>query len=113
MADLMDYEQERQALVLNAQIANARKSLRCLLLSFVKNVTLRFLLRAALLFPALIHACSRQQLRTQNHLTREGMTEFSILFGLLALLVGHFIAADLSGFRICTQTRKPKLRLRK
>ncbi|ENE2355330.1 TraR/DksA C4-type zinc finger protein [Serratia marcescens] len=26
MADLMDYEQERQALVLNAQIANARKS---------------------------------------------------------------------------------------
>ncbi|MBH2779232.1 TraR/DksA family transcriptional regulator [Serratia marcescens] len=26
MADLMDYEQERQALVLEAQIANARKS---------------------------------------------------------------------------------------
>lgn len=26
MADLLDYEQERQALVLNAQIANARKS---------------------------------------------------------------------------------------
>lgn len=24
------------------------------------------------------------------------MTEFSILFGLLALLAGHFIAADLS-----------------
>lgn len=56
MADLMDYEQERQALVLNAQIANAVNPPRCLLPLFAKNVTLRFLPRAALPFPALIHA---------------------------------------------------------
>ncbi|EMD1302577.1 TPA: hypothetical protein KUN82_003707 [Serratia marcescens] len=32
----------------------------------------------------------------KSPLRGEGMTEFSILFGLLALLAGHFIAADLS-----------------
>ncbi|BEL72448.1 TraR/DksA C4-type zinc finger protein [Serratia marcescens] len=69
MADLMDYEQERQALVLNAQIANARKS-SALTSAFVCeecDAPIPAARRAAV--PGVDTCVSCQQIReTQNHL---------------------------------------------
>ncbi|MEH1240987.1 TraR/DksA C4-type zinc finger protein [Serratia marcescens] len=69
MADLMDYEQERQALVLEAQITNARKS-SALPSAFVCeecDAPIPAARRAAV--PGVDACVSCQQIReTQNHL---------------------------------------------
>ncbi|MGQ5819516.1 TraR/DksA family transcriptional regulator [Serratia sp. IR-2025] len=72
MADLMDYEQERQALVLEAQIANARKS-STLSSAFVCeecDTPIPAARRAAV--PGVDTCVSCQQIReTQSHLYAE------------------------------------------